>query len=138
MALFLPSPAIGSQEAIEEGGIDAEIGEPQACDGGSEIQQAACGGAIEDAEGAGDSEAEAAGLLDAFTVVHEDEIGVEVEGEQNGALFAGIQIGQRRGGGLDGEGDNLQPGGPMGERTGSGVAGCSNSEATAWGMRTSE
>jgi hypothetical protein len=123
MALFLPSPAIGSQEAIEEGGIDTEIGEPQACDGRSEIEEAACGGAIEDAEGASDSQAEAAGFLDAFTVVHEDEIGMEVEGEKNGVLFAGIQIGKRRGGGLDGEGHYLQPGGPMGEPEADGLWG---------------
>jgi hypothetical protein len=123
MALFLPSPSIGSQKAVEEGGIDAKVGQPQLCNGGSEVEETALGGVIKDAEGAGDGEAEAAGFLDAFPVVHEDEIGMEVEGEQNGVLFARIQIGKRGRGGLDGERDNLEPGGAVGEPQADGLRG---------------
>ncbi len=122
-ALFLSSVAIGSQKAVEEGGIEAKVGQPQLRDGGSEIEETALGGAIEDAEGAGDGEAEAAGFLDAFPVIHEDEIGMEVEGEENGFLFAGIEVGKWRGGGLDGERDHLQPSGAVGEPQADGLGG---------------
>lgn len=77
--LFPLSPAINGQEAVEQRRVDTEIGLTQAGNGWNKFDHSALGSPIQDAECAGYGEAQAARFLHPFALIHQHQVGFQVE-----------------------------------------------------------
>lgn len=82
---------VDSQKTLNQGRRRAEIRLPQFGNGGRQIEDASNTGLVENAQRAGDLQTLAAGLVNTFPVVHENESGICLESEEDCILLTGVE-----------------------------------------------